>query len=247
VQAVRVSGKIALLRAKRIIVLSLDYVRGSKVLDKYSRKLMEVFPPNRFEGCCEKKVDLPVPLASKKLVFGFVGRFVEEKGIQVILDAATRFKGEDVVFWLAGDHQAVAGGTIFAKLKSSLDQLGEQVVLLGKLTDEQLAQFYKSIDILLLPSVNRFEAFGMVQLEAMSFGALVVTSDMAGVRESVRRTGMGELSSPGSVDSLVEAMRRALAKRSRISREEVVRSLRAHFANEDFKRAYSDLIEEITI
>ena len=46
----------------------------------------------------------------------------------------------------------------------------------------EYSNYSNEIHILLLPSTNSFEAFGLVQLEAMNFGKLVIASDISGVR-----------------------------------------------------------------
>jgi glycosyltransferase involved in cell wall biosynthesis len=155
-------------------------------------------------------------------------------------------QSENIEFWLAGDYKAVAGGSIYESLQEAISSLNGKVKVLGKLSEEDLVRFYSEIDLLLLPSTNRFEAFGMVQMEAMTFGALVVTSDMPGVRETVLRTGMGELAQPGSVASLVEAIKRALIIRARTSRDDVARALSREFSNDSFEAAYLTLIDNIS-
>lgn len=54
-----------------------------------------------------------------------------------------------------------------------------------------MAEFYSSLDVFCLPSINPLEAFGMVQIEAMLCGVPVVASDLYGVRTIVGNTGMG--------------------------------------------------------
>ena len=58
----------------------------------------------------------------------------------------------------------------------------------------------------MLPSINSFEAFGIVQLEAMSFGVPVIASDIPGVRMPIKRTGNGYLFKKGNIDSLTDAI-----------------------------------------
>ena len=66
------------------------------------------------------------------------------------------------------------------------------------------------IDVLVLPSVDPLEAFGMVQIEAMLCGTPVVASDMPGVRVVIRKTGYGRLSnvrdSQDIADKLIEVL-----------------------------------------
>ena len=72
-------------------------------------------------------------------------------------------------------------------------QIGDdsRVRLLGFLPDDALADFYASLDIFALPSVNSFEAFGIVQVEAMLTGVPALASDLPGVRTPLQRTGFG--------------------------------------------------------
>ncbi len=51
--------------------------------------------------------------------------------------------------------------------------------------EERLGDFYASLDVFTLPSVNAFEAFGIVQAVAMLAGVPVLSSDIPGVRQPV--------------------------------------------------------------
>jgi glycosyltransferase involved in cell wall biosynthesis len=245
VHSVQLSGLIGLRRAYVVPVLSSDYARSSKILDNYKNKLKEIRPPNRFE---DDMVSQPViekeysNANSAPFICGFVGRFVEEKGIDSILDAAINMSHRNVVFWLAGDYKSVAGGSIYSRLKQKIDFLGSRIKILGMLNDTELIKFYSEIDVLLLPSVNRFEAFGMVQMEAMGFGAMVVTSDMPGVRDVVCDTGMGELCAPSSAASLVSAIERVMDRRQATKRTDVQQALRVKYSNALFGASYIDAI-----
>ena len=68
-------------------------------------------------------------------------------------------------------------------------------------SDDELWKLYNKLDVLLLPSVNSYEAFGLVQIEAMLAGALVVASYMRGVRIPIGVTGNLAVWSPLAVSS----------------------------------------------
>lgn len=242
VLAVRLSMRIALVRSKAVVVLSRDYAASSPIVEDYLDKIIEIAPPNRFENECLQGSSC---LQSENIICGFVGRFVLEKGIEVIIEAARMLKDEPIDFWLAGDYNDVAGGSVYEQLKNDIELLGGNVRLLGRLTNENLVEFYRSIDILLLPSTNRFEAFGMVQMEAMTFGATVVTSNMPGVRETVRKTKIGQLCDPGSGKSLAEAILRARNERKKISREDVRVAVLREFSKQKFIADYLALIDKL--
>lgn len=242
VLAVRLSMRVALARSKAVVVLSKDYAMSSSIVKSHMQKVTEVPPPNRFEN---EILGTPSRQRSPNLICGFVGRFVLEKGIDVIIEAARLLKGESIDFLLAGDYKKVAGGSVYERLKNDIESLDGRVRLLGRLSDEELVEFYRSIDILLLPSTNRFEAFGMVQMEAMTFGAIVVTSDMPGVRETVRKTKIGQLCEPGSGRSLADAILRARNERNNISREEVRAAVLREFNHNKFVGDYLAIIHKL--
>jgi len=227
VAAVQQSARVAAAQSANVAVLSSDYAASSRILRNID--VTQIRPPNRFH----KRATLQQSQTSEPDVFqrqadvvrlGFVGRFVTEKGIEVLLDSIRLITQGKVVLHLAGDFGEVAGGSNFDQLRSKLLALGSQVSVLGKLSDDQLIDHYNTIDILVLPSVNRFEAFGMVQLEAMSFGAIPVASNMPGVRDLVLETRAGELADPGSARSLAAAIDRAIERRRRVSRAETAKT-----------------------
>lgn len=243
VMCVRLSMRLALARSNSVAVLSKDYAASSAIVEDYLEKVTEVAPPNRFEG---EILESTNQLNKTSLICGFVGRFVLEKGIEVIIEAARMLKGESIDFWLAGDYTDVAGGSVYDQLKNDIESLGGRVRLLGRLSNEELVEFYRSIDVLLLPSTNRFEAFGMVQMEAMTFGATVVTTDMPGVRETVRKTKIGQLCEPGSARSLADAILKARVERKNISREGVRAAASREFSNKKFVDDYLHLVEKLS-
>jgi glycosyltransferase involved in cell wall biosynthesis len=64
---------------------------------------------------------------------------------------------------------------------------------LGNLSQQQLTAFYPNIDVLVVPSLNSTEAFGLVQVEAMMNNIPCVASNMPGVRRPVQMHGMGKV------------------------------------------------------
>ena len=83
------------------------------------------------------------------------------------------------------------GEDFYGKIQHLVEQHKDRVLFLGELHGGQLSNFYSMCDVLTLPSVNSTESFGMVQVEAMLCGTPVVASDIPGVREATRVTGMG--------------------------------------------------------
>lgn len=219
VSITRWSCWLATRRARDVGVLTHDYAASSEWLVGIGEKQHEVLAPMK-----------PIPWRDSASVkdgvfrFGFVGRFVAEKGLPVLLDAFTEVyqrHGDRVRLVLVGDTHNVAGGSIMDAIHARITELGAAVEVRGRLTEQQLGEFYAEIDTLVLPSVNRYEAFGMVQLEAMQSGARVLASNLPGVRTIVQNTGNGEVVPLGDASALAQAMERMILTQGEVTRSEV--------------------------
>lgn len=82
-------------------------------------------------------------------------------------------------------------------------QLENRVTFVGFLKSEDYLSLLSQMDVLISPS--RFEAFGMIYLEAMSFGIPVIASNVGGVAEIVKNKRNGLLVSPNP-KSVAEAI-----------------------------------------
>ena len=65
-----------------------------------------------------------------------------------------------------------------------------------------MAKFYRMIDLLTMPSLNRTDSFGLVQIEAMMNGKPVLASNLPGIRVPVTRHGMGRICEIGNGEDL---------------------------------------------
>jgi glycosyltransferase involved in cell wall biosynthesis len=138
-------------------------------------------------------------------------RFAAEKGVEVLLDALPivleRYPRAKVLF--AGQYQDVMGeDAYFRRLYPDIQayQSQGQWKFLGVLDPPQMAAFYPNLSVLLVPSLNSTETFGLVQIEAMMNGVPTVASDLPGVRQPAQMTGMGEVVPIGDAASLGAAM-----------------------------------------
>ncbi len=84
------------------------------------------------------------------------------------------------------------------------------VEFLGRVTDGEKAQLFKTADVFVAPATGR-ESFGIVLLEAMAAGAPIVASDIHGYKGVVRRGEQGLLVPPGEPRELAAAIGRLLA------------------------------------
>lgn len=188
--AVDASSRLALRRADRVIVTSDDYARSSRVWQAMAGRTTVIPPP-----CHVRPAGTPRFRDGAGLHVGFLGRIVEEKGLQHLVRGFQRLGDPDARLLIGGDFAAVAGGSVVAEIRRLVDG-DPRIRLLGFLPEEQIADLYASIDVFALPSVNSFEAFGIVQVEAMMAGVPALASDLPGVRTPVRETGFGVVVTP---------------------------------------------------
>jgi glycosyltransferase involved in cell wall biosynthesis len=80
--------------------------------------------------------------------------------------------------------------------------LATKVEFAGYVSEADKIRAYQNADLLLLPSVNNNEAFGLVLIEALACGAPVIASDLPGVRRVFANYQEGLLAEPGSASDL---------------------------------------------
>lgn len=130
----------------------------------------------------------------------FVGRMVKEKGVLELAEAITRLPTANFKFSFVGD------GDLFPALQERLRDRAN-VNFLGKITNkQQMGNILRQQDVLVLPSVRVSgweELFGLVIIEAMATGLLVLSSDHIGPRGIIENGVDGVLMSDSHlVDSI---------------------------------------------
>ena len=184
--------------AHRIVTTTADYAQHSSFLTRYAGKVTAIAP----------LIEMPPvdPAVIQRLGerwglngrprIGFAARFAAEKGVEYLLQALPQILDavRDVQVVFTGAFKDTVGEEAYLNsLSPLLRRYADRLVFLDLLSPEEMAGFYSLCDVLAVTSLNSTEAFGMVQVEAMLSGTPVVASDLPGVREAVRRTGMGEI------------------------------------------------------
>ena len=178
--------------ANKIIFSSLDYGQNS-FLSSYLKQQPEKFTVIPF-GVSFQDFKLDKIGVRKQLIIKETEKVVLFVGA---LDKAHYFKGLDILFQAAKEVLQknrldfkiliVGDGELRRSYENKAQEMGliNQVRFEGRVSDEDLLKYYQAADVLVLPSIGRSEAYGMVLLEAEAAGLPVIASDLPGVREQV--------------------------------------------------------------
>ena len=162
-------------RADLVVGTSPEYLASSPYLTDVKHKTLcipiGIKPMTRDEKGAARIRQL---YGDRKIVFS-LGRLIPYKGFSHLIASATELP-DDYVVVIGGE------GPLKSELESLRDSLGlyGKVFLTGMLPQEDLAAYYTASHIFSLPSVMKTEAFGIVQIEAMSLGKPVVATRIAG-------------------------------------------------------------------
>ena len=145
--------------------------------------------PPRLGGRAEERSDRAegvysklYTLNSKQNTIGVVSRLEPIKGMDLVVPAFAEVlkRSPEVRLLVVGD------GSLRATMEQQAAELGcaDRITWVGRQPQEELAQWYGQMGIVLMPS--RSEGFGLTAIEAMANGCVMVASNVGGLPEVVR-------------------------------------------------------------
>lgn len=136
-----------------------------------------------------------------QLVYGFVGRITQDKGIGLMLDAFQQLRQSypNAVLLMVGpaDHENPLPASVQDKLEH-----GEGVISVGMVKD--IVPIYPLLDVLVLGSYR--EGFGNVLVEAAAMEVPVIAPIMPGCADAMQVDVNGKGFTKGDVSALYDAM-----------------------------------------
>lgn len=192
-------------RADVILVATQGHIDGSDYLPEFRDKCKIV--PYGVEPHIEQLADRNIKNESEdysnteSIKFLFIGRLVYYKGCDILIEAFSKVKNAELCL--------VGTGPLEQSLKQKVKDLGisSKVDFRGAISDVEMVECIQSCDVLVLPSVVKSEAFGLVQLEAMVFQKPVINTKLqSGVPYVSLDKETGLTVEPGSVEDLAQAM-----------------------------------------
>jgi glycosyltransferase involved in cell wall biosynthesis len=194
-------------KARAIITPSKYYVEESRFLKRYRAKLIEIpngidleifnIPYSKDE--CRKMLGLD---GTKKLVL-YLSALYPLKGPQILLKAISEIAKthKDAFFVFVG------GGEVnkYKKLSEELD-VQDYVKFTGYIEEKLKSLYYKASDIFVLPSIETFEVFQLVLLEASASGLPMVVSDLNTFKCIIEDGCNGVVTKRGDPKALADAI-----------------------------------------
>ena len=171
----------------------------------------------------------------------FVGRLVYYKGVHVLIEAASRWPGPVAV---------VGEGPLEPELRAAAARRGlqDRIAFVGRVGDDELPAYYQACDALVLPSIARTEAFGVVQIEAMAAGRPVVSTNLPTGVPWVNRDGISGLvvaaGDAGALGAALEQLGHDAALRGRLA-DGARRRADVMFTRERMVQSFKSLIETV--
>ncbi len=234
--------------AHRIVAYTRDYAVNSPLLSRFLDKIRVIYPP----------VEMPAPdpravrAYSERFglnghsVVGFAARFAEEKGVDYLLRSIpyVQAKIPNVKYLLAGPRHKVIGENVWERLQPMIAEYNATLKFVGEVPNHEMGNFFGACDVLTVPSINSTESFGLVQVEAMLSGCPVVASNLPGVREPARVTGMGEIVPSQDPRVLADAIVQVLQNKSRYvrPRAEIEQTFSIERTLDEYEKLFGELM-----
>ncbi len=191
-------------------------------LSEKSRKELEGIgiPKEKIDVCyhwADQNRFRPMNRKSLKKKFGwkgftvlFVGRAIEEKGADILIETAKKNPGICFAF-------VTAAGPLAGKMKKEAEKR-KNMAFMGAVEYEKLHEYYAAADILAVPSKYE-EGFGRIAVEALSCGTPVIASNRGGLREIVD-SSVGVLAEPntGEFERAIRLLRKDKKKYSELAK-----------------------------
>lgn len=199
------------------VLLANSYFTEDRI-KKYYRREAEVIYPGALSLSYESQEALETK-SSEKGYFLVVSRLTQSKKIDAVVDAFNKLGLPLVVVGTGPEEQRLR------------KRAGDHISFKGFVPDHELVLLYRGARAIIFPSE---EDFGMVAVEALSFGVPVIALEYGGIREIVKAGETGEFFHSNAPEIIAEGVRRFLEKEGTYD-VSVMKDSVAHFTKTAFQ------------
>jgi glycosyltransferase involved in cell wall biosynthesis len=246
------SNHIAAQLAQVIVHNTRDYAEASPFLRRYLDKVIAIYPPVEVTAITNEERDAfrkKHCIQPGERIIGMAARLATEKGVEYLAQALPlilqRFPQARVL--MVGPYQHVIGeGQYAARVLDEIEPYRAHWKFLGVVSPQEMSAFFHESEVVVLPSLNSTESYGLVQIEAMSCGSPVVASNLPGVRVPVTQTGAGLIVQPASAPDLARAVIAVLEKPElyRGDTAEIIRQSTPEAVAQRYEGLYEQVIKQ---
>ncbi len=201
-------------KAERITVSNPQYIQTSRFLQPFAEKCTVIHHGinlNRFNskpGTEERAHQIRTEHHYKPLILA-VGRLRHYKGIDILIAAMRQVDDACALVVGTGPMRALW------ERQARDEGLVDRVLFRGEVAEDELIALYHAANVFVLPSTNRAETWGTVQVEAMACGLPVICTELGTGTSYVNQDGVtGLVVPPGDSAALAAALRRLIGDKA---------------------------------
>lgn len=236
--------------SKKIVTVSDGYRKDlSSFLKKKSKivtikngiDLDQLDKINKTKRFYRKKNKLPL----KKFIVVVPARLNYIKGLDYLVKAINKIKEKDILFIICSPRGRYNKEEVVYKnkLKSSLSKNGSKKLIFKYLNNDRVFEYYKSADIILLPSL--IEGISISLLEAMAFKKTVVATKVGGNSEIIKNNKNGYLINSQDVDGIIKIVNKLKKKDLLLIEDNARVSVEENFTSDVMFDKYYNLFKKI--
>jgi glycosyltransferase involved in cell wall biosynthesis len=248
-KASQVANHIAAQAGDSIVSITQDYAENSSFLQRYINKVRVIDAPVELTPAVKKDIEafrIKFHIHPGQRIIGMAARLATEKGVEYVVQALPmvleKIPGARVLF--VGPYKGVVGEEKYAKrIMPLIKGLEGHWSFLGVISPVEMTAFFKISEVLILPSLNSTEGFGLVQAEAMTCGTPVIASDLPGVRMPVKISGMGKLVPPGDAGAIADSICEILAHPAMYEKKS--NEFKKRWSPDEIARQYDTLFHDL--
>ncbi|MFH1827357.1 MAG: glycosyltransferase family 4 protein [bacterium] len=202
-----ISTFISLFLANKVSTYTLDYAKNSRLLKFFLYKFQSLLVPMPF-----KKIEKTNKRKSNNIILGFAGRFVEEKGFDILFEAIPNIikVNPNTLFIFAGEI-GLDYENFFKKNIDTYNKNKKYIQLVGLLNEKKIKKFYKSLDFIIVPS--RSDCFNLVQTEALLSNTPAISANIPGLRYLINKSNFGITFKKNSSEDLAKKVNYVIKNR----------------------------------
>lgn len=169
-------------------------------------------------------------------VFGYVGTISPLEGLDLLVDALNMLKKRGIT----NKVKLFGGGMDLENLKAYVQKsgMGDQIELVGRVNNDEIASAYQELDIIVNPRKNTFLTANVTPLkplEAMGYRKLIIASDIGGMKELITDKETGYLFASDNAMALSEVIETILKQPV----EETAKVVNQGYAHVEQNRSWS--------